>query len=389
MRKTLLMITCLALAALLAAPGLALAEKPIKIGLITPMSAPGDYKSGKVNIQAAELAVEEINKANGLLGRKVELVKADDEGKPAVGVTALKRMLAGRDVTATVGHWHSSVSVAQAKVSTMKKVPMLLHYSWDDSLTAGHSDYVYRVGPFNSEIAALMVPFFIRENYKTIAVMYETTAFGTGFGEALKKYAEDVGIKVYDIGYPAEATDLKPQLLELKGKAVQPEVLVIASVYQAMYLIPKQAHEIGLAPKCKMMTSWDWTVYPDYWEVNGQDGVGTLAPDFASSKLKLNALGSHFKRAYSAKYGVEPPIYAYFLYDEIMILADAIKRINSADPLKVAAALKDTKFKGTTGTITFERKEGPVWNQWMGHQLFVKKITAYKQKPADYEIIYP
>jgi hypothetical protein len=70
-----------------------------------------------------------------------------------------------------------------------------------------------------------------------------------------------------------------------------------------------------------------------------------------------------------------------------MIVAETIKRINSADPQKIAEALKDTKFEGTTGVITFERKEGPVWNQWMGHQLFVKKLTKYKQKGEDAECL--
>jgi len=72
-----------------------------------------------------------------------------------------------------------------------------------------------------------------------------------------------------------------------------------------------------------------------------------------------------------------------------MILADAMKRANSSDPKKVAQALKDTKFEGTTGVITFERKDGPVWNQWMGHQLFVKKISAFKQPGSAVPAIYP
>lgn len=382
-------LAILFVAACLLIPGAAMAGEKIKIGLVTPLSQPGDYKSGQVNVQAVELAVAQLNEKGGVLGKKVELVKADDEGKPAVGVTSLKRLLAGGDISATVGHWHSSVSVAQTKISNKKGVPMLLHYSWDDALTAGHSEYVWRVGPFNSEIASLMVPFFVKEGYKTIGVMYETTAFGTGFGEALKKLAEEKGIKVYDIGFPAEATDLKPQLLEMKGKSPAPEVLVIASVYQAMYLIPKQSHEIGLAPDCKMMTSWDWTVYPDFWEVNGENGVGTLVPDFSSAKLELSPLGEYFKKTYKEKYGADAPIYTYFLYDAVMILADAMERAKSSDPKKINEALKDTDFAGTTGQMNFERKEGPVWNQWMGHQLFVKKVGALKQAPSDYEVIYP
>jgi branched-chain amino acid transport system substrate-binding protein len=364
------------------------AQDTVKLGLVTPLSAPGDYKSGQVNVQTVELAVEELNAKGGVLGKKLAIVKADDEGKPAVGVTAVKRVITEDKVSAILGVWHSSVAVAQAQQVINFGVPMLLHYSWTDDLTKDHSDYIYRVGPFNSEIANLLMP-FLKNNYKTIGVMFETTAFGTGFAEALVKEAKAAGLTAYSVGFPAEATDLKPQLMELKAKSPAPDILVIASVYQAMYLIPKQAFEIGLAPKCQILCSWDWPTYPDFWEALGDKGVGVMYATFESNKLKLSPLGENFKKAFKAKYNYEPPVFAYFLYDEVMILADAMKRANSSDPKKIAQALKDTKFDGTTGVITFERKDGPVWNQWMGHQLFVKKMTAVKQAGSDAAVIYP
>jgi branched-chain amino acid transport system substrate-binding protein len=367
----------------------AIAADMIKLGLVTPLSAPGDYKSGEINVKAVELAVEELNSKGGVLGKQISVVKADDEGKPAAGVIAIKRMIASDKVSAVVGLWHSSVAVAQAQVATQMEVPIMLHYSWTDTLTEDHSDYVYRVGPFNSEIANLLVPYFQKENFKTIAVMYETTAFGTGFADALAKFATDKGIEVYKVAYPAEATDLKPQLLELKAKSPQPELLVVAAVYQATNLIPKQAFEIGLAPQCGILASWDWPTYPDFWEIMGEEGVGVTYATFESNKLKLSPLGEHFKKAFKAKHDFDPPVFAYFLYDEVMILADAMERAQSSDPKMVAAALKDTKFEGTTGLITFERKDGPIWNQWMGHQLFVKKLTAVKQTGDQAEVIYP
>ncbi len=110
---------------------------------------------------------------------------------------------------------------------------------------------------------------------------------------------------------------------------------------------------------------------------------------FALTGRDSTAAEESFKKAFTAKYNFEPPVYCYFMYDGMMIVADTIKRIKSADPVKIAEALKDTKFAGTTGQITFERKEGPVWNQWMGHQLFVKKFTQFKQKGEDAEVVYP
>jgi branched-chain amino acid transport system substrate-binding protein len=373
--------------ALLMGSNLASAQDVIKFGIATPLTA-GDYKSGQINVQTAELFIEEINAKGGLLGKKVALVKADDEGKPAVGVTAMQR-LANEKVSAIVGVWHSSVVMAQAKVIEQMKVPMILHYTWADELTAGHSPYIYRVGPFNSEIAELLVPYLVKAGFKTVAILHETTAFGTGFTDALQKFAEAKGIKIYRTGIPAESTDLKPQLLDFKGKTPMPELLVLAVNYQPTNLAPKQAAEVDLFPKCGILCAWDWPTYPDFWEVVGEKGAGVTYTTFESKKLKLSPLGEGFKKAFTAKYKYEPPVYTYFMYDGMMIVADTIKRIKSADPVKIAEALKDTKFAGTTGTITFERKGGPIWNQWMGHQLFVKKLTQFKQKGEDAEVVYP
>ncbi|MEW6262886.1 MAG: ABC transporter substrate-binding protein [Thermodesulfobacteriota bacterium] len=388
MRK-LMVLAVLVLAGMLAAPAAVSAQDVIKLGIATPLSAPGDYKSGQIQVQTTELAVEELNAKGGLLGKKVVLVKADDEGKPAVGVTAVQRLIANEKVSAIVGPWHSSVAMAQAKVVNESGVPMMMNYTWADDLTGKNSPYVWRVGPYNSEIAALLVPYIQKSGFKTMAIMHETTAFGTPFAESLMKLAESKGIKVYKTAYPAEAADLKPQLLELKSKTPQPELLVIAAVYQAMNLIPKQAHEIGLAPKMSLLACWDWPTYPDFWEVMGDKGVGMTYATFESKKLKLSPLGESFKKAFKAKHNFEPPVFGFFLYDGIMIIAEAVKKANSADPKKINEALAQTKFAGTTGEIVFERKDGPVWNQWTGHQLFVKKLTAVKQKGEDADVIYP
>ncbi|MBL6995523.1 ABC transporter substrate-binding protein [Desulfobacula sp.] len=389
MKKSVLLTAFIFILTVFLPPIGAMAGDTIKLGVVTPMST-GDFRSGKINVQTVELAVEQINAQGGVLGKKLEVVTADDEGKPAAGVIALKRMIAKEKVSAVVGLWHSSVAVAQEKVATQMQVPMMLHYSWTDDLTAGHSDYVYRVGPFNAEIAQLALP-YIDQNFKNIAILYETNAFGSGFANYLEKIAKAKGLNVYSIGYPQEATDLKPQLLQLKAKSPKPELLVIAAVYEATNLIPKQALEIGLAPEMQILCSWDWPTYPAFQEILGDKGVGVTYATFESDKLKLSPLGEKFKKAYKAKYDVDPPVFALFLYDEVMILAETMERIKSSDPKDIAAGLKDTKFEGTTGLITFERQEGPgpIWNQWMGHQLFINKLTAVDGKGYKREQIYP
>ena len=132
---------------------------------------------------------------------------------------------------------------------------------------------------------------------------------GPGFTDALQKVSEAKGIKIYRTGIPAEATDLKPQLLDFKGKNPMPELLVLAVNYQPTNLAPKQAAEIDLYPKCGILCAWDWPTYPDFWEVVGEKGVGVTYATFESKKLKLSPLGEGFKKAFAAKYKFEPPVY--------------------------------------------------------------------------------
>ena len=93
MQKSTLFTVLMVVLAVFFLPFGAMAADTIKLGLVTPLST-GDFRSGKINVQTAELAVEELNAKGGILGKQVELVKADDEGKPAAGVIAIKRMIA-------------------------------------------------------------------------------------------------------------------------------------------------------------------------------------------------------------------------------------------------------------------------------------------------------
>jgi len=365
-------------------------DKVVKIGVPTPMSAPGDYKSGEINLNTLKMGAEQINAAGGVNGSKIELVIGDDQGNTSKGVSLVQKMISEDKVCAILGPWHGSVALAQAKVADEKKVPIMLHYSWPDEITAMHSDYVFRTSPFNSEIADLLIPYLKSKNYKTIAVLAEDSSYGTGFGSAMKKAAEKEGMAATLVVFPSNAIDFTPQLMDLKRAKPQPELLIVASVYQPMYLIPKQAHEVGLSPKTQIMAGWDYPSWsPDFWKTVGEAGKGILYPAFESASMNLTPLGQKFKKDYKEKYKTDPPIYAYFLYDELMMVVEAVKKTGGTDPVKIAAALKDMEFEGTTGKVRFERKEGPVWNQWMGHQTFIMQLNNVGDMGDKAELIFP
>ena len=373
------------------APATSAPTGTIKIGVTTPLSPPGDYKSGEINVNTVKLAIQDLNNKGGALGLQFEAVVVDDQGDTSTGVSVVTKLITEDKVSAIVAPWHGSVALAQSKVANDYKVPILLHYSWPDEITAMHSDYVFRVSPYNSEIVQLLLPFLKAQGYKSIAVMAEDSAYGTGFADSMIALAGAEGIPVIKRVFPAESMDLSPQLLELTSLTPPVDLLLIAAVYQPMYLIPKQARESGY--KGDIMAGWDYPGWsPDYWTTTGEAGVGVYYPTFYSSKLSLTDLGTQFKQAYTTAYGSEPPIYAYYLYDEVLMVAEAVKQSNSTDPVKIAAALKTMQFEGTTGMIKFESRDtpnDPVWNQWLGQQIFIMRPTAVGQMQDQDEIVWP
>jgi branched-chain amino acid transport system substrate-binding protein len=365
---------------------------PIKIGVPTPLSAPGDYKAGEINVNTVKLAQEHINNAGGINGRNVELVISDDQGNVAKGVSLVQSMITKDNVSGIVGVWHANVALAQVKVADEQKVPILLHYSWPDEITQMHSDYVFRVSPFNSQIAQLIAPFIVEQGYKNVAIMAEDSSYGIGFSKALEKAGQENGFNVETIVISSDSTDLSPELLKLKQKSPQPDLLVVASVYQPMYLIPKQAGDVGLYPDTHILAGWDYPSWSEeFWPTVGEYGKGIMYPSFYAPQLTLTELGRKFKEDYKAKYQSDPPIYAYYLYDEMMLLAEAMKQSGSSDPQKVAEALRNIEFEGTTGMIRFERENDPesaIYNQWMGHQIFLMRLNNVGDMGEQAELLW-
>src|SRR5262249_57911235 len=106
---------CIVMIALAGAglPDYALAQKPVKIGVLTPLSPPGDAIAGQFIVRGAKMAVEEINGRGGVLGgRKIEAVIQDDGGPPDKGLAGLRKLASQDQAGAGVGQFHNSVSAA-------------------------------------------------------------------------------------------------------------------------------------------------------------------------------------------------------------------------------------------------------------------------------------
>jgi len=359
--------------------------EPIVLGLVTPLSGSA-APYGKDYENVANLYARAANSHGGLSGHHVVVQVSDDQGQPAVGVSQALRLITDAHASAILGTVNSSVAVAEMNVVSRYNVPLMQNYTWADQITAKNYPQVFRIGPYNSLIAKLMVPFLIHKRFKNVAVVAEDTDYGIGFANALKA-AAGRQLNVQVVQFQAQTSDLSPELSKLAHQNPQPDAVIAASNYAARNLFFNQAKEMGL--KSQLIAGWDYVTSPDFWTTVGAHGVNVIYPTFYASSLKLTPVGQTFQSLYKASYHQEPPIYDYFLWDCMNALKAAVQKSNSVAPSDLVRVLPSVSFQGTTGQISFSHVRGTVhYNQWENVTMFFKSFTKVNQTDAQAKVIY-
>jgi len=383
-RRTLLAST---LAASLALPVGAQADDPIRLGLVSPLSEPGDARSGAAIQRTAELWAEVVNAGGGIDGRPVELAIYDDQGRVEVGASAVERAITEGNVSAILGIWSSSVVLAQMEVVNRYNVPMLAFYSWADDITGKNYPQIFRIGPYNSQIAAQMVPFVEAQGYGNVVVLAEDTAYGIGFADAFREAMDSSGssANLEIVQFEAQTQDLTATMSRVS--AMQPDVVIVQAVFAATNLSIQQGREVGL--RADIVTGWDWPLLPDYWDTVGSAGEGVIYPTFSDPSLNVTPTGQAFVAAYSDKYGSEPAIFQYYLWDNFNAVRAAIEASGSAEPATLVETLPGVRFEGTIGEISFIQEPGTVnFNQWDAFAMFFKRLNNVGDGEADAELVF-
>lgn len=370
------------------AAGPVLAQEPIVMGAIVPLSPPGETALGQIVKRGAELGVEYINANGGVLGRKVELKVHDSSGKNEAGVAAYRRLVTEEKAVAVFGFVHSGVNIAVNEVAKELGVPTMGTQTGAGDVTAKKYPIAFRTHAVDPPRAATWLGWIKKEGHKRVSVVAETTDFGIGLmkeTEAQNK-AKNLGLEIQTITFDRTTTDLMPQLLQVK--AFKPDVIVNIGVGQPLELMITQATTLGILPGAKMVTSYDAPARPQFWDLHGDKGVGIHFVGFYTPKSKLSKEGEWLVKAYTEKYK-EPPVYgALNGFANALVFAQAIEKAKSTDPKAMIAALEEGKFKGWSAVdVTFPRADGPLWHNW-SPPLMVLKYTAKGQKAADAEVAY-
>ncbi len=375
------------LAAALVAASWSVQAQDIGVGLIIPLSAPGDATGGQLIRRGAEIGVEMINAQGGVLGKKMKLFVQDSQGKPEAGVAAYRRLVSENKVVAVPGFFHSSVAIAVNEVAKDMGVPTLAVQASASEITSKHYDIAFRTHAVDPVRVSTWMEFIKIKGYKRVSIIAETTDYGIGLADETlaQNKAAGGGVEIQKVMFDRTVTDLTPQLLQIK--AFKPDMVINIGVGQPLDLIMDQATTIGLLPTTPMLISYDAPTRPQYWQLHEKNGTGIYFIAYYSPKSKLSDIGTDFAKVYKEKYKEDPVYGALNGFGAIAILSQAIKTANSTDPKTLIKTLEGGTYKSwPDAPVTFPKADGVYWHNWVPPVLILQ-MTQPKQDWKDAEVV--
>ncbi|MCB2228247.1 MAG: ABC transporter substrate-binding protein [Desulfarculaceae bacterium] len=387
MKKLSLAILALALCLGVIMAGPASAADPIKVGILGPFTGPLAHNASEMKMGML-LALDKVNAGGGINGRPVELIFADTSCKPANGVAAVKKLLTRDEVLVVGGGYCSSVNIATSEICQFEKTPNAVGIAISPTITNRGYEYVFRTCNESSQAIAGSIAWLKEvKRPKTVAFFMENSDYGRDAQKIWEEVCKKEGFKIlgsyyFEIG----DSDFTTQISNLKK--LNPELVFnIASTTEAA-LIQKQAKELNYVTQW-MGAGGHFT--QAYFKMTGSVSEYAMGCSMEPTKSMKDPLVAVFVKEYEKKFpGSRPGIFSSQGYDNLMVIADAIKRAGKlGDDLqenrdKVRDALKTTNMTLTQGNIKFG-KNGQV------HALLapVLQVKLNKACQPDTEVVFP
>ncbi len=332
----------------------------IKIGVFEPMTG--------ANAGGGQLEVDGIILANKLyptvLGKKVELVIADNKSDKVEAATAAARLVEKDKVTAIIGSWGSSLSMAAGDIVKKGKVPTVGASCTNPLVTQGNEFYfrVCFIDPFQGTVMANYA--FSKLKAKKAAIIQEVSndyAVGLAkfFGDSFKKLTKNPKSIVAISNYNTGDQDFSAQLTNVMSK--NPDVIFAPGNFTESALVISQARKLGI--KCPIIGGDTWETQ-HFLDIGKSDVEGAVFSTFFATEKPITKESQKFLTAYrEANKGNDPAAVTALGYDAYILILDAIKRAGSTDRVKIREQLAKTKdFPGAAGFITLDENRNAVKN---------------------------
>lgn len=335
----------------------AIAADPVKVGYIIPLSGGAAASIGQEMSRATHMAVEQINAAGGIAslnGAPIDLLEVDSRGDPKVALTEAERLITVEDVSVMIGAFQSSVTFPATAVAEKYGIPWIVDLAAKADITERGYKYVFRPTQVPSSGNADSVVDFVTwanattgDPAKTAAIVYENTDWGQDLAQRLRLRFNEAGVEVVlDESYPANAPDLRPLVLKMKGR--KPDVISVTAYAADAIQLHKLIAQMQIDAKA-IIGSGAGQVDPTFIPSVGAAGTeGIVSTNgWAGYESTINTpFAEAFWDGYVEKYGTEPSEFSVVAYSVVWILKDALERAGSADPDAIRDALAETRFEG-------------------------------------------
>ena len=304
------------------------------------------------------IALEEVNAAGGLLGQQVRAVAEDTRGDSNEAASAVTRLIDREHVCGVIGEVASSLSLAGGRICQRRGIPMISPSSTNPAVTQ-IGDNVFRVcflDPFQGEVMARFAKNSL--HVSRVAIFKDQgSAYSTGLADAFRRSFTALGGQIVDEqAYRESDTHFSAQISSMLAR--QPEALFVPGYYAQLALIAREVRGAGFQGRMLGGDGWSSNTLTQ----NDDDKlVGDFYSEGFAPEGATTPVAQRFVQKYREKNRVEPNGLAALGYDAALVMFDAIRRANSAEPARIKAALATTRgVQGATGTITLNAQRDAV-----------------------------
>jgi len=328
----------------------------IKIGVYGPFSG-GSAPMGVSMRNGAKIAVEEINAAGGVLGKKLALVDRDDEAKNERGGQIMQELLDKENVVAVLGPANTGVANASTQYTQQKKVPQIINVAAgakvNEFFATNPENYIFRIAASDDIQSKVIVGQALKRGAKKVALLCDDTNYGQNGREKMEAVLASAGVKPVYVGkFKIKDTDMTAQLQE--AKAAGADVILAYGIGPELAAVSNSMDRISW--KVPMIGSWTLSM-SNYTTNAGKNGNGTMMPQTFIEANAQTPKQQQFLKTYQEKFKESPissAVSAAQGYDSVYLLKLAIEQAGNTEGTAIKNALENlnASYEGLTGNYT-------------------------------------
>src|SRR3990172_4541692 len=297
-------------------------------------------KFGEIMKKSYEMAAEEINAKGGIKKKKLAFSFEDSGAKPETARAIVEKLIDVKKQPFIVGEYTSACAKAVAAVAEERKTPYLIVASADDAITQQNYKFVFRQNQVNADYSDGLIDFLQKVvKPKTVAILFESSAFGTSGADAMEKDAARIGLKILlKEKYEAGAVDFKPLLS--KVKAANPDVIYMVSYVMDAALLMRQIKELRIESKLYAGGAAGFAI-PEFID-NAKDASEYVVTATLWSPQVSYPGAKEFAKKYKKLYQDYPSYHGAEAYSALYIIKNVLERARSWKSADIRAAFKAT-----------------------------------------------